>query len=278
MPTTFSVIVPTYNRPEFLRAALASIRDQTVADFECLVIDDASFTAAEAIPADDRFRLITLDTNVGPAACRNVGVRAAVGDVVTFLDDDDLWTTDRLALAAQVLAQPGIDVAVCGSRYLHEEVGDRPRHLEGDVHDTILDRFTPNLGRTAVRRSAVLPFDEDLDASGDVEWWLRQSAVSRVGTVPEPGLLSRHHDGVRHGNGPSARITAGIEILRRHRGYFATHPRARAFREYRVGMLHRGLGDHAAARRWFLRSLRSRPSAGAAWATVRSLLPDRPRP
>src|SRR6476661_2260120 len=92
---TFTVIVPTYGRPEFLADALASIVAQSFADFECIVVDDASPEPA-SLPADSRLRVIRREFNGGPPAARNTGIEAARGRYVAFLDDDDVWTRRRL--------------------------------------------------------------------------------------------------------------------------------------------------------------------------------------
>ncbi|CAN5650899.1 glycosyltransferase family A protein [soil metagenome] len=269
MAPQFTVVVATYDRPALLRQALDSIADQTVRDFECIVVDDGSFSAAPVLPEDDRFRLIELPSNQGLPHAWNLGATEASGAALTFLDDDDLWTPGRLEHAVQGLKRA--DVAICGARWIHERAARPTRHLEGFVHDTILDAFTPNMGRTAIRRSVKLPFDERYLASQDVEWWIRQSAVSEVATIDEIGHLSRSHGRKRNGNGIEARAASGERMLEDHAGYFATHRTARAFRQYRIGMFHLELRNRTTARRWLARSLRSGPTRRAAWALANSV-------
>src|SRR5437764_10804521 len=93
----FSVIIPTYNRPHFLAQAVASVMNQTVQDFECIVIDDASPIPA-MVPADPRFKVIRNADNRGGTAARNIGLRNASGRYICFLDDDDFYATDRLEM------------------------------------------------------------------------------------------------------------------------------------------------------------------------------------
>jgi glycosyltransferase involved in cell wall biosynthesis len=272
---SFTVVIATYNRPELLRNAIASVQAQSVKDFECIIVDDASDTAGRVMPADGRFRLIALSENRGLAGAWNVGVDAATGDAVSFLDDDDLWTPERLELGRTGLARA--DVAVCGGGLVSDQKATSSgRMLEGDVHDHIVDSFTPNMGRTAVRREVMLRFDERYRGSQDVEWWIRQTARSRVATEPGVGHLYRAHDGARSGNGARARVAAGELMLVEHADYFAAHPRARAFRQMRIGQMLLRIGDKRAARRWLVRSLRSSPTPGAARDLARSVLP-RPR-
>lgn len=139
----FSVIVPTHNRPELLAAALASVEAQGFTDWECIVVDDGS-TVPAVVPTDERFRLIRHDTAVGPAAARNSGIAAARGEVITFLDDDDVYTRDRLWIAADG-TRLGADVVICAGEAL-----EGPSSTYPDSVATLFDRSTTHLGMVAV--------------------------------------------------------------------------------------------------------------------------------
>lgn len=100
-PPFFSVVISAYNRGEMLRGALESIRSQTFADFECLMVDDGSRdnvpeVLKEFSSADARFRAITNAANVGMNGARNIGLGQARGKWATFLDSDDFWLPERL--------------------------------------------------------------------------------------------------------------------------------------------------------------------------------------
>lgn len=84
-----SVIVPVFNpQPEHLRALYESLRHQSCADFEVLLVDDASTGVEFALITDPRFRVLPQPRNRGPAACRNVGATAAMAPHLFFTDDD----------------------------------------------------------------------------------------------------------------------------------------------------------------------------------------------
>jgi glycosyltransferase involved in cell wall biosynthesis len=252
---TFSVIITTFNRPELLREAVESVLAQTVPDLECIVVDDAGSEPVD-LPDDPRMRVLRHDRNRGGAAAFNTGLRAARGTYVAFLDDDDLYTPDRLAIA--LAAHEGTDVVVCGSKWLDAARASSPRDLQGRVFDVVLDSVTPHTGTVTVRRDAVLPFDPKYLASYDVEWWLRMAESRSVRTVGAVGCRIRRHAGVRHGNDPRARIRAGKMILDQHAEYFASHPRAAAFRWFRLGLQAARIGDRSEARKALARSLRIR--------------------
>jgi glycosyltransferase involved in cell wall biosynthesis len=254
----FSVIVPTYGRPDYLNEAVASILEQSVKDLEVLVVDDASPEPVDATWGDARVRVVRRETNGGPAAARNTGLEHARGTYLAFCDDDDLFSPGRLALAVDGLARA--PVAICRNRYLDAAVG-RPVALEGDVRDTVLDDMAPHLGRTALRRELAPRFDERFDAAEDIEWWLRlaQTDGVRVTTVPRIGYLVRRHEGVRTRTGLASRVRARQLLLEVHAEYFASHRRARAFAWKRIGLMAAAYGDHAAARHAFATSLAARP-------------------
>jgi len=265
----FSVIVPTHDRPGLLAEALASVRAQTLGDFECLVVDDAS-AHPTVVPSDPRFRVIALPANRGPSAARNAGLDAAVGDVVTFLDDDDLWTPGRLALAESGLARA--PVTVCGKRNLDEPDGPVTHGPDGWVTDTILDTYTPHVGATAVRRDLAPRFDERLDNLEDADWWLRLASAAPVASEAGVGLLYRRHAGPRDRTGTERRLADNQRFLVVRADWFATHRRAAAFRWRRVGDIATDAGEPGVARRALVRSFRLRPSratAGALWRSVR---------
>lgn len=252
-----TVIVPTYGRPQFLREALDSVLAQTVEDLECLVVDDGSPTPVE-LPRDPRIRLLRRASNGGVAAARNVGIEAATGRYVTFLDDDDILAPNRIEVGLRATTRA--PVGLCLLAPLHSPRAG-PRHdLEGDVRDTIADTLVPNVGQALVHREVLQRFDERLRASEDIDWWIRMSAQCEVSTEPEVGYLFRHHGGVRHGNDVIVRIEMRRRVLEKHQAYFEAHPRAHAFQLRRIAAAEARAGDRWAARRTLVTSLRLHPS------------------
>jgi glycosyltransferase involved in cell wall biosynthesis len=265
--TRFTVIVTTYQRPSLVIEAVQSVLAQTVPELECIVVDDASPDRPQ-LPNDDRLRLIRREVNGGTAASRNTGLAAATGSFVTFLDDDDLFTSDRLELVEDALQRNPI--VLCWARFL-DGPASPGRMLEGDVGDSILDSLVPHVGTTTVRRDLALAFDERLRAGEDVDWWLRMAQTCPVTTVPRHGYLSRRHPGPRHLKEFSDKASSHMRILEWHSEYFASHPSAAAFRWKRVGLLAEKSGDLGAARRAFARSVRYRPHPRTLWHLARSM-------
>src|SRR3954469_10150412 len=161
-----SVIVPAHDAEATLGETLASLRAQTLADLEAVIVDDASADGtralAEAAAAEDaRLRLLALPANLGTAGARNPGLREAPGRPgppaprhagrreargrwVLFLDADDWLDPDHLAaLVAAAEADPGADGAVRGLR---------PATPDGRLTDPVRPRLEGDLFRTAARR------------------------------------------------------------------------------------------------------------------------------
>lgn len=109
MAPHFSIVVPTYNRSASVLDTLKSCFDQTLDDFEVVVVDDGSTDdTRDVLSAMDDPRLTVVhQDNAGPAAARNHGMRVARGQYIAFLDSDDRWYPEFLAVARDMLETHG---------------------------------------------------------------------------------------------------------------------------------------------------------------------------
>lgn len=123
-----SVIMPAYNAAGFIAESIRSVQQQSFEDWELLVIDDASkdrtSEIVEALRAEDpRIKLHILPTNQGAGFSRNIGIKAATGDYISFLDADDLWKPHKLQTQLDLMKKENVDV--CFSSYeLIDEQGE----------------------------------------------------------------------------------------------------------------------------------------------------------
>jgi glycosyltransferase involved in cell wall biosynthesis len=121
-----SVIIPTYNRPQFTARAVRSVLAQTWRDLEVIVVDDCSrepITRA-ALGDDSRVRILRHEANRGVGAARNTGIQAARGEVVALLDSDDYWLPEKLAgQMALYEQQADRDNVLVYSTYYYERDG-----------------------------------------------------------------------------------------------------------------------------------------------------------
>lgn len=96
MKELISIITACYNASNFLEATIKSVKNQTISDWEWIIVDDGSTDMSvalikELIKDDQRIQLVELRKNSGPAKARNKGIELATGKYMTFIDADDLW-------------------------------------------------------------------------------------------------------------------------------------------------------------------------------------------
>lgn len=129
-----SIITPAWKAARYIGETLASVRAQTLGDWEHLVIDDCSpddtaQVVAAAAAGDPRLRLLRTPANGGPARARNVGLAEARGRYVCFLDADDLWHPEKLALQIETLTRRDAAICYTGYRRLSFDLDKRSRQI-----------------------------------------------------------------------------------------------------------------------------------------------------
>ena len=101
----FSIIIPLYNKAEYIVETIKSVLNQSFTDFEVIIVDDASTDGslhlAEKIK-DSRIRIFT-KANEGVSAARNFGISKATRPILAFLDADDKWEPDYLKIVLQMI-------------------------------------------------------------------------------------------------------------------------------------------------------------------------------
>lgn len=118
-----SVIIPAYNAAAFLAETLDSVLAQTYENVETIVVDDGSTDTTPQLLDSYRNRITVLrQANAGQAAARNCGARAAKGELLAFLDNDDLWDADKIARQLQLLSRfPDALAVYCDHRTIDDE-------------------------------------------------------------------------------------------------------------------------------------------------------------
>ena len=263
----FSIVIPTFDRPDLLAETVRSVQAQTIEDWECIVVDDCGTLPVG--PFDDpRVRVVRREVNGGAAASVNTGVHHAAGRFLTMLADDDLWTPDRLELAREGLARAPL--ATCAARYLDEPEGPVGSGPEGDVSDTILDANPPTMGVVAIERHCWVDVREDYRTMEDVEWWLRVAQTCEVAWVPKVGYLVRRHDGIRHRSGELQRLHDNRRFMDEFAVWLGAHPRAKAYRLRRLASYAWLCGERREALGALVRSLLLHPAPGTARQLLRT--------
>ena len=273
-----SVIVPTFQRPEFLRAALQSVLRQTFKDFEVLVVDDGSpMDPAPLVNAldDPRIRYFRHQSNRGEAAARNTGLRSARGDYVAFLDDDDEWLPEKLRWQLDVFARSSPEVGcVTGGfvvvrahdgQVLREDIPTQRGDLLGQllVRNIVGPPSTVILRRDCLDRVGV--FDESIAFGVDYDLWIRLAERYHFECVPAVVTRYTVHAG-QMSNDPLVWGRGHEDLLRKHGGKLRRDHRREGRFYLRLGRSLSLRGHVREARRALLTAIRHDPLQPRAYA------------
>ncbi len=219
LPTDLvSVVIPTFNRASMVREAIRSVLDQKDAAFELIVVDDGSQDETPEVLASFGSSIRVLrQPNRGVSAARNLGVAAARGRWIAFLDSDDLWKPEKLRRQMEYLRNHP-DCRICQTEEIWIQNGRRrnPRRYHrkpsGYCFDKLLERCLISPSAVMIRKDLLESlggFDESLPACEDYDLWLRIGCRHPVGLVPEPLVVKR--------GGHSDQLSATIPALDRYR-------------------------------------------------------------
>lgn len=265
-----TVVLPTHNRPALLAEALASLEAQTYQDWEAWIVDDASAPPVNEMGLSRKIHVLRHTESRGGAASKNAGLQRATGELIAFLDDDDLYAPGLLARAVGVFDRHAdLDVVFMGvswfgpagnagqsayERAMEKVLSDaRGQAIEDgaiafgdDLVEALLKTVPMAFQRPVVRRTA-------LERIGgyrpecllwDCDWAIRAAMLARVALVLDGLYLQR-----AAGQGYSSRgdrqrehLKSNIEIKER---LAAAAESSAALRRYRIAL------RHAAAQAWF---------------------------
>jgi glycosyltransferase involved in cell wall biosynthesis len=187
-----SVIIPTYNRANFIRNTIISVINQTYTDWELLVIDDGSTDNTheivdEFINKDSRIKYFYQENSGGPSSPKNLGIEKAEGVYVAFLDSDDEWFPTKLEEQLAVFENsnnPKLGVVACYLNIKDYKTGKilstNNEYYRGNVLDKLvsgsLNLFTASSIMTKLSILKIIgPFDTNFKISEDMDMWLRIS-------------------------------------------------------------------------------------------------------
>ena len=189
-----SVIIPAYNAEAFISEAIQSILQQSYEPLEIIVVDDGSTDETAQIATKFHNIRYFYQENSGPATARNTGLKIAKGEIITFLDADDLWSQNKLQLQQAYLAENlSVEVVIGHTQFMQLTLVNH-QHKFAEIAEP---RIFLNLGSALFRKSVfdkVGLFDRNLRYSEDVDWFnlARESSISIL-THQEVVLFYRQH-------------------------------------------------------------------------------------
>jgi glycosyltransferase involved in cell wall biosynthesis len=206
-----SAIITAYNSEMFVAEAIASVLEQTCPVDDIVVVDDGSTDRTRDIVsayAQGGVRYLYQE-NQGPGAARNYGLRETSGELVTFLDADDIWLKDKNKVQLELLSENPDVALVSGFAWwwnvrkdLRAMAGQVPQSMTSLRRDMMVDNKIGNPSRVMVRRSvleAVRGFDPTIRWGQDWDLWIRIIEHYRVVILPTPVMVYRwHEDNLSH--------------------------------------------------------------------------------
>ncbi len=198
-----SIIIPTFNRRKMLDEAIKSVMTQTIANWELIVVDDASIDETGRVVEywmenDQRVCYEKNNVSIGGSGARNIGIRKAKGEFIAFLDDDDMWLPTKLEKQLDLFKKKPESVAAScwftvnyffGMRVI--KTVDNPT-LQQILSDNVLGTASVCMARKSVVKK-VNGFSENLPSAQDWDFWVKLRRHGPVATVGESLVIYSVH-------------------------------------------------------------------------------------
>ena len=239
MPTV-SVIVPAYNPGPHLRPALESIATQTYPKWDAVVVDDGSTQDLSWVDAFHPQVRRVRQPNAGLSSARNTGIRASTGELIAFLDADDVWLPSKLEHQVQALADPSLGLVSTGFVMVGSDGSEVSGGFDGyaQSYEELLQGNGICASTVVVRRAALDEcgvFDLGLAQCEDWDLWLRIARTHSIAKLTDSLARYRLHDSNMSRDYLALRRNAQV-VLRRQRHMASSDEQREVDRLTRVGL------------------------------------------
>jgi glycosyltransferase involved in cell wall biosynthesis len=257
VPPTVSVVIPTHNRRRLVLRTIHSVLVQESLDFEVLVVDDGSTdgtTDAIRLLNDPRVTVLRNDQPIRVAAARNMGADAATGAWIALLDDDDLWSPQKLRLQLAAAEGTGRSWVYAGVVEIDASgvlLGGEPPPSSEELINSLIDQNLMPAGCSNVVVRADLfrkvgGFDNGLRHLADWDFWLRLAHSGPPACISDPLVAYRIHSGQATLD-PNGMIAEGRILEARHGADLNSIRRWLAWSHLRRGERHLAVRAYARA-------------------------------
>lgn len=225
MTPSMSIVIPVYNGEKYIKETISSIQNQTFDNYEIIIVDDGSIDNTKKIILDNFKNIRYLyQKNSGPSKARNKGIRSSKGTYIAFIDSDDLWTEDKLAVQFHFLEKHrNIDMIFAdmemfdangvikksylkgikrkeyysGDRTFYDHLLEEKNELLDPFGMLLIGNFIPT-STVMIRREFLIKnqifFDENISSVEDLDFWMRVSIHGKISFLPKVLKKKRVHD------------------------------------------------------------------------------------
>lgn len=238
----FSVIIPTYNRIDFLEKAIESVNRQTYQGFEIIVVNDNPHEKSKIdllITKFDKTKVIHHSSSKGGNAARNTGILHSQGELIAFLDDDDVWLPEKLTLHLkehQKNLAAGLVFSDCLYVFNNKNIADHV--YSAPVPNNVIDamskaKFCPATSSiVSIKRDCVTKcglFDESLVSFQDWDYWFRIAQTFEFVHIPAVLVHFRQHLGDRTSHNEEKRRKGLNQIINKWKDKINVNEFSRSF-------------------------------------------------
>lgn len=282
-----SVILPTYNRAEILSRSINSLIQQTYADLEIVVVDDASTDDTESVVKsfnDERINYILHDENRGANVARNTGISQSTGEYIAFQDSDDVWLPQKIQRQIEAFQQARSETGLVSAGVCRVWPDYQTDYLPGDkwrtqdfIRSLIHNNFIPTQAAMIKREciQKVGNFNNELPRLQDWEMWIRLSKEYNFELVDETLVVKNMNvDELSYSRRNTDHPHALELIIKRHKELFSDYPDAFAMHLLNIGSQYILQGNPEKGNEYLKKSIKERPGVKNVVVYILSYLPN----
>ena len=188
-----SIIIPTYNRPKYLKRAIGSTLNQTYENLEIIIIDDCSTQDISTVVnefQDNRIKYFKNTTNQGSVFSRNRGLSICTGEYVNFLDDDDEILPQKIEFQLAKFKESNVEnlgVVSCDMEYKRKDINTlKKNHLKGNIYKKLLKQYCIyGIHSMLIKKEFSPKFDLNLKSSQEYDLSIKLARKCNFDYVPK---------------------------------------------------------------------------------------------
>jgi len=194
MPPVFSVVIPSYNRKDFLKKSIDSVLNQSFDDYELVVVDDGSTDSSILLVSEYLGKGLTYirTSNFGVSHARNTGILNSRGSYIAFLDSDDLWEPEKLRQTFDYIKKyPDTDLFHSEETWFRDgkvlKQKNKYKRHSGQIYRHCLPVCNIGMSTLVVKKSffnQIGLFDEKMPVCEDYDFFLRATLANEVKLIP----------------------------------------------------------------------------------------------